>query len=171
MRQNSNRLLEHHTAFWASSILRARRIVMKSRVIWLLIPATLALSGIGFAQPKDSVKPLAVNPVIKLALGELLEQFQAFLREQGASDALKCEAPGAWLYVGNVDAAAEWIGKQIQKRGFEISSEGQLELSYGFTAQTGLVNHENDLMLGGIIERRDGVITYLQRCHPKNEKR
>jgi hypothetical protein len=144
---------------------------MKTRVIWLLIPATLALSGVGFAQPKDSVKPLTVNPVIKLALNELLEQFQAFLRQQGASDALKCEAPGAWLYVGNVDAAAEWIGKQIQKRGFEISSEGQLELSYGFTAQTGLVNHENDLMLGGIIERRDGVITYLQRCHPKNEKR
>jgi hypothetical protein len=75
------------------------------------------------------------------------------------------------LYIGNIDAAAEWIGKQIKKRGFEISSEGQLELSYGFTAQTALVNHEDDLMLGGMIERRDGVIAYLQRCHPKNEKR
>ncbi len=144
---------------------------MKTRVVWLLIPTMLALSGFGFAQAKDSIKPLAVNPLIKLALSELLEQFQAFLRQQGANDALKCETPGAWLYVGNVDAAAEWIGKQIKKRGFEISSEGQLELSYGFTAQTALVNHENDLMLGGMIERRDGVITYLQRCHPKNEKR
>jgi hypothetical protein len=171
MRQNSNRLLEHGMAFWTSSILTARRIVMNTRVVWLLIPTMLALSGVGFAQPKETIKPLAINPVIKQALGELLEQFQAFLRQQGASDALKCEAPGAWLYVGNVDAAAEWIGKQIQKRGFEISSEGQLELSYGFTAQTALVNHEDDLMLGGIIERRDGVITYLQRCHPKNEKR
>jgi hypothetical protein len=144
---------------------------MKTRVIWLLIPTVLALVGSGLAQSKDTIKPLTINPTIKQAVNELLKQFQAFLREQGANDAVKCETPGAWLYVGNVDAAAEWIGKQIKKRGFEISSEGQLELSYGFTAQTALVNHENDLMLGGMIERRDGVITYLQRCHPKAETR
>ena len=135
----------------------------------LLIPTVLALSSLGFAQPSKPVKPLAITTTIKSAAGELLEQFRAFLRKEGSSDALKCDAPSAWLYTGKIDAAAEWIGKEIKRRSFEISSEGPLKLSYGFTAQTGLVNHEDDLMLGGLIEQPKGVIAYLQRCHPGDE--
>ena len=146
---------------------------MNDRTLLLMIPTVLVLSGLGLAQPTPQaskpVKPVAITTAIKSAANELLEQFQAFLRKEGSSDAIKCDAPSAWLYAGKIDDAAEWIGKEIKKRSFEISSEGPLKLSYGFTAQTLLLDHEDDLMLGGLIEQPKGVIAYLQRCHPGDE--
>ena len=138
-----------------------RTIAIVAVILALGIPVALA-------QPRI-VRPAPVTSEVQRALTELHEQYQTYLRAQGHSGELKCDAAEAWSVPGKLENAANWIGTLAGKRGYTFTSEDQLKHSYAFTAISQVVGRERDIVFGGLIGHRGDTLAFMQRCQPRED--
>lgn len=155
-------------------MMRNARTVRAARCLLIALAATLGSAGAqGEPRHADGPKHLTpepqsapITPDVTRAIEELLGQYHAYRAERALSTELRCELPLVWSFLGRIEAAAAWVGRFVESRGWRFTSEDQLRYSYAFTAVSSERLHAEDFIGGGLIEAASSVTVFLERCHP-----